>query len=102
MKKLLLCGLCLLLCACATGGGSDGAPGAPGTPGKSAYEIWLEAGNSGTEQDFLNSLVGANGQNGNDGTPGKSAYEKGFGTSSGSPFRRSRTVLIRPKPCKRR
>lgn len=27
-----------------------------GLNGKSAYQIWLEAGNSGTEEDFLNSL----------------------------------------------
>ena len=33
--------------------------------GKSAYEIWLDEGNTGTEEDFLNSLKG---------TDGKSAY----------------------------
>ena len=27
-----------------------------GIDGKSAYEIWLEQGNTGTEQDFLDSL----------------------------------------------
>ena len=32
-----------------------------GTPGKSAYEIWLEQGNTGTEQDFLDSLKGNDG-----------------------------------------
>lgn len=31
--------------------------------GKSAYQIWLEFGNTGTEQDFLNSLKGQAGQN---------------------------------------
>lgn len=31
-----------------------------GEPGKSAYEIWLAAGNEGTEEDFLNSLQGLN------------------------------------------
>lgn len=30
----------------------------PGKDGKSAYEIWLEQGNEGTEEDFLNSLKG--------------------------------------------
>ena len=35
----------------------DSAP----TPGASAYEIWLAAGNAGTEQDFLDSLVGPKG-----------------------------------------
>ncbi len=34
--------------------------------GKSAYELWLEQGHSGTIEDFLNSLIG---------DPGKSAYE---------------------------
>lgn len=30
----------------------------PGKDGKSAYEIWLEQGNEGTEEDFLESLKG--------------------------------------------
>lgn len=34
--------------------------------GKSAYQIWLEMGHTGTVEDFLNSLVGE---------PGKSTYE---------------------------
>lgn len=34
--------------------------------GKSAYQLWLEQGHSGSINDFLNSLVG---------DPGKSAYE---------------------------
>nr|BEK78359.1 hypothetical protein EATA8330_12530 [Enterobacter asburiae] len=38
-------------------GGSTGA----GADGASAYEIWLAAGNTGTEADFLASLVGADG-----------------------------------------
>lgn len=45
--------------------GSDGSAGAPGTagengadgaPGKSAYQTWLDLGNQGSEQDFINSL----------------------------------------------
>lgn len=32
-----------------------------GMGGKSAYEIWLELGNSGSEEDFVSSLMGANG-----------------------------------------
>lgn len=32
--------------------------GKPGDNGKSAYEIWLEAGNSGTEEEYLESLKG--------------------------------------------
>ena len=41
-----------------------------GSDGKSAYQIWLDAGNSGTEEDFLASLVGPAGQNGRNGTDG--------------------------------
>lgn len=36
--------------------------GVPGKDGKSAYEIWLSQGNQGTEQDFLDSLIGADGK----------------------------------------
>lgn len=46
-----------------------------GTPGKSAYEIWLEQGNTGTEQEFLDSLKGTPGTPGTPGTAGKSAYQ---------------------------
>ena len=41
--------------------GQDGIIGADGADGKSAYDIWLEQGNAGTEEDFLNSLKGADG-----------------------------------------
>lgn len=43
--------------------------GVVGHDGLSAYEVWLQAGNEGTEQDFLDSLKGADGIN------GKDAYE---------------------------
>lgn len=33
-----------------------------GEDGKSAYEIWLEQGNTGSEQDFLDSLIGEEGK----------------------------------------
>lgn len=35
-----------------------------GVDGKSAYEIWLEQGNTGTEEDFLESLKGKDGTSG--------------------------------------
>lgn len=35
-----------------------------GEDGKSAYEIWLDAGNTGTVNDYLESLKGKNGDNG--------------------------------------
>ena len=40
--------------------------------GKSAYQIWIEAGNTGTIDDFLESLKGEKGDKGDD---GKSAYQ---------------------------
>lgn len=49
------------------GGGGDGTPGRDGADGKSAYQIWLDEGNTGTEQDFLDSLQGDPGMDGNDG-----------------------------------
>ena len=41
-----------------------GTQGETGDTGKSAYEVWLEAGNTGTEEDFLISLVGEKGADG--------------------------------------
>ena len=41
-----------------------------GATGKSAYQIWKEAGNTGSEADFLASLVGATGAPGTNGTNG--------------------------------
>ena len=35
-----------------------GLPGPDGGDGKSAYEVWLDEGNTGTEQDFFDSLQG--------------------------------------------
>lgn len=50
-------------------------------PGKSAYQLWLDEGNKGTEQDFLASLkgekgdAGKTGETGQAGQPGLSAYQ---------------------------
>ncbi len=52
--------------------GSPGADGEAGQAGLSAYQLWLDAGNSGTAQEFLDSLVG---QPGDDGIAGLTAYE---------------------------
>lgn len=40
--------------------GKDGAPGKDGADGESAYQIWLNAGHSGSEDDFLQWLKGDN------------------------------------------
>lgn len=64
--------------------GPQGAPGGDGDDGKSAYEIAVDNGFVGTEEQWLESLKGqdgapgADGQNGEDGADGangKSAYE---------------------------
>ena len=44
---------------------------ADGADGKSAYEIWLDAGNTGTEADFLASLKGEKGATGATGATGQ-------------------------------
>jgi hypothetical protein len=58
--------------------GADGQDGNDGQDGASAYQVWLDLGNTGTETDFINSLTGpqgAAGQDGNDGQDGASAYQ---------------------------
>lgn len=50
-----------------------GTPGNDGVDGASAYDIWISEGNVGTEQDFLDSLVGPAGADGTDGTPSPKA-----------------------------
>ncbi len=44
-----------------------------GNMGKSAYEIWIDAGNTGTVEDFLDSLIGPKGDD------GESAYQTWIG-----------------------
>ncbi|WP_370095573.1 hypothetical protein [Winogradskyella sp.] len=52
--------------------GPKGDPGDPGADGDSAYQVWLDEGNTGTEQDFLDALKGTDGTPGAD---GDSAYQ---------------------------
>ena len=49
----------------------QGPPGSKGDDGLSAYEIWIEEGNTGNKQNFLDSLVGQKGEKGDKGDPGK-------------------------------
>lgn len=65
--------------------GASGAPGATGSTGatgicvdgqlgpagKSAYQLWLDLGNSGTESDFIASLIGQTGLTGATGRDGR-------------------------------
>lgn len=45
--------------------------GIPGEDGPSAYQIWLDEGNTGDEQDFLDSLIGDPGTTGANGLKGR-------------------------------
>jgi hypothetical protein len=56
------------------GTGDRGDTGAKGDTGESAYREWLDAGNTGSEADFLASLKGAKGDKGD--TGGVAAQEK--------------------------
>lgn len=58
----VLCLTCLAFCVTACNPNS--------VDGKSAYQIWLDNGNTGTETDFLNWLKGKDGTNGTDGKDG--------------------------------
>ena len=67
--------------------GDPGDNGAPGDNGLSAYEIWLNLGNSGSEQDFIDSLAGEDGVAGVDGLNGAPGApgEPGADGQDGSP-----------------
>lgn len=55
--------------------------GSAGTTGASAYDIWISQGNTGTTQDFLNSLIGAAGSQGATGATGSQGASGADGTS---------------------
>jgi hypothetical protein len=62
----------------APGSEIPGPQGDPGEDGISAYEVWLELGNTGDEQEFIDSLIGEAGEAGEDGilgADGLSAYD---------------------------
>jgi hypothetical protein len=50
--------------------GASGPSGPQGVAGQSAYDLWLAQGNTGTAQDFLNTLVGPSGPQGIQGIQG--------------------------------
>lgn len=56
--------------------------GEPGDDGKSAYDSWLNAGNIGTEQEFLDYLKGIDGKDGKDGIDGKDGEQGPAGESA--------------------
>ncbi len=63
-------------------GRAGGSGGGSGADGESAYDIWIGLGNSGTEQDFIDSLQGADGAPGTDGDPGANGADGGPGASA--------------------
>ena len=67
--------------------GTNGIDGQDGADGKSAYQIWLDEGNVGTEQDFLDSLKGADGRNGIDGKNGKDGINGTNGQDGYTPIK---------------
>ena len=58
-----------------------GDDGVDGTDGDSAYQVWLDLGNSGTVQDFIDSLTGPAGIPGEDYTYDRMPAENHFGAA---------------------
>lgn len=75
MKKGIAAALAVATAATMAAGLAACGEGATGATGASAYDIWLAAGNTGSESDFLASLKGATGANGTAGSNGASAYD---------------------------
>ena len=74
MKKRWLSILALTLAVvgcCTLGACKDAEKGEKGEAGKSAYQIWLDNGNTGTEADFLAWLKGDKGDKGDQGEQGE-------------------------------
>lgn len=65
----------------------QGYKGDTGATGKSAYDIWIDAGNAGTQQDFLKAirgpqgLPGTAGEDGKDGADGKDGITPHIGAN---------------------
>jgi hypothetical protein len=72
--------------------GPAGEQGPKGDTGASAYQVWLDEGNTGSEQDFLDSLVGpkgdagVDGSNGQDGAPGQDGTTPHIDETTGNWF----------------
>ena len=84
MALVLSCALVACTKADTGDRGTNGTNGQDGIDGKSAYQIWLDNGNTGTEADFLTWLKGkdgTNGLNGKDGANGKDGKDGANGTN---------------------
>lgn len=75
-------------------GNIQGTPGINGQDGKSAYQIWLDAGNTGTEEQYLASLKG---EQGIPGTPGTNTYfyVRYSANSNGNPMTNAPTTTTK-------
>ena len=86
VKKLLCAALGVAMSACVCAGASACSKKYTGKDGKSAYEIWLEQGNTGSQSDFLQWLKGADGADGKDGKDGKDGTNGSNGSTGKSAF----------------
>ena len=66
--------------------GVAGTPGTNGSDGASAYTVWLAAGNTGTETEFLTALIGQQGQQGVVGTTGTPGTDGTNGSDGASAY----------------
>jgi len=66
--------------------GVAGTPGTNGSDGASAYTVWLAAGNTGTETEFLTALIGQQGQQGESGPEGAPGTDGTNGSDGASAY----------------
>lgn len=80
----------------------DGKDGKDGVNGKSAYDLWLANGNTGSEADFLESLKGPKGSDGTNGTNGEKGDkgEKGNSLFEDAKFEDGKLVITKPNGSK--
>ena len=64
--------------------GPQGPQGDAGPEGMSSYELWISLGNSGTKEDFLNSLIGPTGPTGATGATGPAGATEASGVTNDS------------------
>jgi hypothetical protein len=76
----------------------DGKDGKVGVNGKSAYDLWLANGNTGSEADFLESLKGPKGADGTNGTNGEKGDkgEKGDSLFEDAKLEDGKLVITKP------
>jgi putative uncharacterized protein (fragment) len=73
----------------------DGNDGKDGVNGKSAYDLWLANGNTGSEADFLESLKGPKGADGINGTNGDKG-DKGDSLFEDAKLEDGKLVITKP------